>query len=479
MQRRHLSRWLALAVALPLALAGAAPATAADPVVPGDPPLTSYPGTQVVARAAVTSVPTTPLPCDSNGSDKAMTRADVLNRARSWLTVGIPYSQRRCYRNTYGDYRTDCSGFVSMAWGLGGAGSAFWTGNLDSRSRTISRADLQPGDALLRHDGVSNHVALFVRWADSGHTRPVVMEQTGSRGTIQDTWSSSDAATYTPIRYDNIVEDGTTRNTVPDVTGDGFADLVGSKPDGSLWLYANNIVRDDGVPYSAGRQIGSGWGAFNRVLVADVTGDGFADQVATKPDGSLWLYANNYVRDDGVPFNAGQQIGAGWNAFDRLVAADVTGDGYTDLVATKPDGSLWLYGNNIVRDNGTPFNAGRQIGTGWNNLNRITGADVTGDGYTDLVATKPDGSLWLYGNNIVRDNGTPFNASRQIGTGWNNLNRITGADVTGDGYTDLVATKPDGSLWLYANNIVRDDGVPYNSSRQIGAGWNAFDRVIA
>ncbi|MFB9364450.1 hypothetical protein ACFFSO_40995, partial [Amorphoplanes nipponensis] len=325
MQRRHLSRWLALAVALPLALAGAAPATAADPVVPGDPPLTSYPGTQVVARAAVTSVPTTPLPCDSNGSDKAMTRADVLNRARSWLTVGIPYSQRRCYRNTYGDYRTDCSGFVSMAWGLGGAGSAFWTGNLDSRSRTISRADLQPGDALLRHDGVSNHVALFVRWADSGHTRPVVMEQTGSRGTIQDTWSSSDAATYTPIRYDNIVEDGTTRNTVPDVTGDGFADLVGSKPDGSLWLYANNIVRDDGVPYSAGRQIGSGWGAFNRVLVADVTGDGFADQVATKPDGSLWLYANNYVRDDGVPFNAGQQIGAGWNAFDRLVAADVTG----------------------------------------------------------------------------------------------------------------------------------------------------------
>ncbi|GAA3344937.1 hypothetical protein GCM10020358_50110 [Amorphoplanes nipponensis] len=294
----------------------------------------------------------------------------------------------------------------------------------------------------------------------------------------------------TPQAYDNATGDGVaianavwnaspTQGNGQSVTGDDFADVVATKPDGSLWLYANNIGRDDGVPYSAGRQIGAGWNAINRLVAADVTGDGYTDLVATKPDGSLWLYANNIVRDNGTPFNAGQQIGAGWNAFDRLVAADVTGDGYTDLVATKPDGSLWLYGNNIVRDNGTPFNAGRQIGAGWNTVNRITGADVTGDGYTDLVATKPDGSLWLYGNNIVRDDGVPYNSSRQIGAGWNTVNRITGTDVTGDGFADLVATKPDGSLWLYANNIVRDDGVPFNSSRQIGAGWNAFDRITA
>ncbi|NUO55179.1 MAG: hypothetical protein HOV78_00840, partial [Hamadaea sp.] len=55
-----------------------------------------------------------------------------------------------------------------------------------------------------------------------------------------------------------------------------------------------------------------------------------------------------------------------------------------------------------------------------------------------------------------------------------------GADVTGDGYTDLVARKTDGTLWLYSNNIVRDDGVPYSSaaSRQIGSGWNNFNLVF-
>ncbi|WP_238324014.1 FG-GAP repeat domain-containing protein, partial [Salinispora pacifica] len=148
---------------------------------------------------------------------------------------------------------------------------------------------------------------------------------------------------------------------------------------------------------------------------------------------------------------------------DRWVA-DVTGDGYHDLVAREDDGTLMLYSNNIVRDNGVPYStpSSRQIGQGWDAFDTVVNADVTGDGYTDLVARKPDGTLWLYSNNIVRDNGVPYSyaSSRQIGQGWNAFDTIIGADVTGDGYTDLVARKPDGTLWLYSNNIVRDNGVP-------------------
>ncbi|MEO3876782.1 NlpC/P60 family protein, partial [Nonomuraea sp. B12E4] len=174
---------------------------------PGDPPLPEYPGLPREEPIRPFAVDTTPLPCGDNGADKALTRDQVLTRARSWLDVGgVPYSQGRCYRNSFGDYRTDCSGFVSMAWGLGGSGSAFWTGNLMNRAETISRSDLQPGDALLRHTGdpSENHVALFVRWADSARTQPVVIEQTGSAGTIQRTWTAGNASLYTPIRYDNI-----------------------------------------------------------------------------------------------------------------------------------------------------------------------------------------------------------------------------------------------------------------------------------
>nr|WP_229402483.1 VCBS repeat domain-containing M23 family metallopeptidase [Micromonospora okii] len=268
------------------------------------------------------------------------------------------------------------------------------------------------------------------------------------------------------------------------VTGDAYADLLVTKADGTLWLYGNNFVRDDGMPYNGGsRQVGHGWGAFTHVVPADVTGDGFTDLLVTKADGTLWLYGNNIVRDDGMPYNGGsRQVGHGWGAYTRILAADVTGDGFTDLLALDAAGKLWLYANNFVRDDGMPYNGGRrEVGHGWGAFESILPADVTGDGFTDLLVTKADGTLWLYGNNFVRDDGMPYNGgSRQVGHGWGAFTHVVPADVTGDGFTDLLVTKADGTLWLYGNNIVRDDGMPYNGgSRQVGHGWGAFESILA
>ncbi|MEU4217933.1 FG-GAP-like repeat-containing protein, partial [Actinoplanes sp. NPDC026623] len=163
--------------------------------------------------------------------------------------------------------------------------------------------------------------------------------------------------------------------------------------------------------------------------------------------------------------------------------ADVTGDGFHDMVAIKTDGTMMLYSNNIVRDNGTPYSSAssRQIGNGWDNFAKVIPADVTGDGFRDLLGVKADGTMWLYSNNIVRDEGDAYTASRQVGSGWNNYVQIIPADVTGDGFTDLVGVKADGTMWLYSNNIVRDNGTPYSSasSRQIGSGWGNFSKIMA
>jgi len=143
--------------------------------------------------------------CGDNGGDAYVTRAAALARARSWVSDDVTYSQSRCFTNSYGDYRTDCSGLVSLAWGLGGLGDTWATVNLDERSTPISAADLLPGDALLRYTGdpETNHTALFVRWADSGRTKPVVIEETAGVGqAVERTWSGY--AGYTPIRYDRI-----------------------------------------------------------------------------------------------------------------------------------------------------------------------------------------------------------------------------------------------------------------------------------
>jgi FG-GAP-like repeat len=473
---------LALGLATPavMVMGLAAPANAATPGDPG-------PATSAAPLSAAALAATTGIPCGNNGTDKTLTRSQVLIRAKSWLADRIPYSQERCFRNTYGDYRTDCSGFVSMAWGLGGSGSDFWTGNLDTRSKVIPRSDLRPGDALLRHTGDphQNHVALFVRWADTAHTSPIVMEQTPrtnpdkdpDHDTKQDAWRPEDAAKYTPVRYDNIVEDGAQPSTMPDISGDGFADLI-VRSGGDLTLYLNNIGRDDGVPYSNGVQIGHGWAGYNLVVTGDVTGDGFTDLIGRNPDGSLWLYANSGRDGDVTPFSAGVQIGRGFANFDKVIAADVTGDNFADLVVRNPDGSLWLYANSGTRGDTSPFNTGRQIGRGFAAFDTITVTDVSGDGFADLVV-RSGGDLTYYPNNIGRDNGTPYGTGVLIGHGWAGFASFFGADVTGDGFADLVARGSDGSLTLYANSGKKGDASPYSAGKQIGRGFAAFDTVTA
>ncbi|GGN82387.1 hypothetical protein GCM10010112_59760 [Actinoplanes lobatus] len=417
-----------------------------------------------------------------------ISRAEVLERAQYWLDHQPgPYNQGATSPGP-GDgynYRRDCSGYVSMAWHLNANPS---TEGIPNYAPSISKADLKPGDVL---NSYSEHVLLFKSWANKEHTRinyytfgstPVKMRTNVPlySGNID----SHPASNYVARRYSKIKDDvpeTPVQRSTADVTGDGFADLVTTTSDGKLWMYANNYVRDDGQPYSAGTQIGNGWGSFTSVFGADVTGDGYRDLVGIKTDGTLWLYPNNIERDNGVPYSSAdaRQIGTSWNIFSKVFGADVTGDGYTDLVGIKPDGTMFLYANNIERDNGVPYSAATQIGSGWGGFTQVVGADLTGDGYTDLVAAKADGSLMLYSNNIERD-GKPYSSTSvtQIGSGWNAFNRIIAADFSGDGVSDLVTTKPDGTLWLYPNNIGRD-GVYFSSAtaRQDGSGWNPYSNI--
>ncbi|GAA1621425.1 hypothetical protein GCM10009733_017460 [Nonomuraea maheshkhaliensis] len=273
------------------------------------------------------------------------------------------------------------------------------------------------------------------------------------------------------------------------VTGDPYADLLTVDPAGKLMLYSNNFVRDNGQPYTGSepREVGHGWGGFARTIPADVTGDGFTDVLVVDSAGKLMLYSNNIVRDNGQPYTGSEprEVGHGWGGFSNVVPADVTGDGFTDLLAVNSAGKLMLYSNNFVRDNGRPFTGSepREVGHGWGGFAKIIPADVTGDGFTDLLALDSAGKLMLYSNNFVRDNGRPYTGSepREVGHGWGGFSKVVPADVTGDGFTDLLAVNSAGKLMLYSNNFVRDDGQPYTGSepREVGHGWGGFAQIMA
>ncbi|MEI6624080.1 MAG: fibronectin type III domain-containing protein, partial [Actinomycetes bacterium] len=149
----------------------------------------------VILAAALTGLASSPA--------SAISRSDIITRAQSWVDASVPYSQdnRSPYVNQFGSYRRDCSGFVSMAWGLD---SSLTTWSLPNVSHEISKDELQPGDALLN---TYSHVALFVGWANDAHTSYEVYEENGAyMVAMSDTiaYPYRGLSGYVPYRYNNV-----------------------------------------------------------------------------------------------------------------------------------------------------------------------------------------------------------------------------------------------------------------------------------
>jgi hypothetical protein len=144
--------------------------------------------------------------------------ASALARADTWYWHGPLYSQDHCYRTGLGYqptnwaaelggchqpyYRTDCSGFVSMAWNLPHSYATPRPGDsqdLGDVTRVIDKDALAAGDALV---APGQHVRLFERWTDRSRTRYWAYDF-GSTPVKHQVyrWGSGDDHQYTPVRY--------------------------------------------------------------------------------------------------------------------------------------------------------------------------------------------------------------------------------------------------------------------------------------
>lgn len=234
-----------------------------------------------------------------------ISRAEVIARAKYWLSKkdDIVYNQEGWYPDQDGRlYRTDCSGYVSMAWHLGTSAT---TRNLAEYSVEISRDALPPGDALNDYD---THVILFAKWDNADHTRfschsfgetPVKYVT----GASIDDFPSSDKA----LRYKKIVDDAPAAH---DFTGDGKADIVATnETTGELVLYPSN-----GTGLNGSGVIGSSFHLMDKLTMADLNKDGTSDIVATSAStGDLKIYASN-----GSKISDTRTIGNGWSTMSNL-----------------------------------------------------------------------------------------------------------------------------------------------------------------
>ena len=126
--------------------------------------------------------------------------AAIVARAKRWADLGLGYSMT----GFHDGYRTDCSGLVSMAWGLPRPGLT--TVTLPGVSHPIDKEELRPGDILLnRRPGAIGHTLIFAGWADAAHSRYHAYEESASRGAHLDTvpypyWPGH--GTFLPYRLD-------------------------------------------------------------------------------------------------------------------------------------------------------------------------------------------------------------------------------------------------------------------------------------
>jgi|GEM_PF-865552 len=177
----------------------------------------------------------------------AITRDVAISRGKVWVVKRTPYSQSR-YAFENGvlvpktakptpsalGYRTDCSGFASMALNLRtstGAPRALDSRSLLSVLKPIGKTDLRAGDIVLRPKGSNvayGHAVVFVAWTDATLKSYWSYEESGGSGRtitrkvpypffnesgfapyrytgIQDTFAECELALYGVSRWENAV----------------------------------------------------------------------------------------------------------------------------------------------------------------------------------------------------------------------------------------------------------------------------------
>ncbi|MFL6118342.1 hypothetical protein [Actinophytocola sp.] len=367
-----------------------------------------------------------------------ISRAEVISRARFWFNKGIQYDQSATAPDPQGRrYRTDCSGYVSMALNLDNSDTS---ATLPRDGIKISRADLKAGDFLT---DPGEHAFLFDSW-DSDHVhfwyytfggKVVHHDHTSINAGEFDSHPSSE---YTAYRYRNIVDDAPPPPAAYPVRQGGQAVLTPTerqtfqiRPDGNLYVSGQTTP---GTPFcgwvplsTAGNLTGRPWALINPT--------GGTSVYARRADGHIVITSQNGA---GASFSGWADLG-GSAAGDP--SAIMTADGIMKVFAVGPDGNLYFSGQSAPGSAFSPWgkltNGVALTGRPWAMVNAGGGAEVfarTSGGTVTAIGASHEGD----GIGGQADLGRPAAA-------------LTGdptAVMTADGVMKVFDTAADGKLYF-------------------------------
>ena len=237
--------------------------------------------------------------------------------------------------------------------------------------------------------------------------------------------------------------------TAADVNGDGKPDLiVANANDSAVSVLLNTTVPGAAKPSFAAQHTFATGSFPVSVTAADVNGDGKPDLiVANFNDNTVSVLLNTTAPGAATPSFAAQQTFATGSFPTSVTAADVNGDGKSDLiVANQNDNTVSVLLNTTAPGAATPSFAAQQTFATGSGPASVTAADVNGDGKPDLlVANETGNTVSVLLNTTAPGAATPsFAAQQTFATGSAPIS-VTAADVNGDGKPDLIVTNGNDS----------------------------------
>jgi len=237
-----------------------------------------------------------------------------------------------------------------------------------------------------------------------------------------------------------------------DPNGDGLCDIIQITPYGDAWVAENtgNKLETEtrwgwpGFHYDEGDQ-----GAGALPLVGDVNGDALADLIQITPDGDAWVALSAETMYEpptrwgwlGFVFSRGRAGAPG----SLPISADVNGDARFDLVQITSHGDAW-----VALSTETMYEPPTRWGWLGFQYSPSDGfyplaADVDGNGLTDLVQITPFYETW-----VSLCNGSSFEAPQKWGGPGFSYNESTGllvlaGDLNSDLKSDLIQIYGDGT----------------------------------